>query len=215
MLSDIRAFIFDLDDTLVETEKLNVKLMSEYFSDCWRIRLDNEDRDIVFGHSWQHIYNSIISKYSLPISIHEAKEAVLKRKSFYLRQNKLNLATGADLVIKIPVRKVIVSGSAREEIRMILDNIQISSYFDAFFSSDDYGKSKPEPDGYLMALHYLKLAPSKVLVIEDAISGIEAARKAGIRAVFIKEFAKDDCSSIADFSFQDLKAFYEEFVKSK
>jgi HAD superfamily hydrolase (TIGR01509 family) len=214
MFSEIKGFIFDLDDTLVETEKLNVKLITHYFYDTWKISLDNEDKDIVFGHSWQDIYTFIINKYSLPISIYDAKGAVLKRKNVYLKQNKLTLAKGADLVVKMPVKKVIVSGSAKDEIKMILENINMSEHFDASFSSDDYGKGKPEPDGYLMALEYLNLSPDKVLVFEDAISGIDGAKKAGMTTVFIKEFAKDDCSHIADFSFQDFEVFYKQFMKS-
>ncbi len=63
MFSNIKGFIFDLDDTIVETEQLNVELISDYFQKKWKIRLDLTDKERVFGHSWQHIYHFIINKY--------------------------------------------------------------------------------------------------------------------------------------------------------
>ena len=111
------------------------------------------------------------------------------------------------------MRKVIVSGSGREEIKIITENIQLDRHFEYFLSVDDYKHGKPDPAGFIMALNYLNLAYDEVLAFEDARSGIEAAKKIGIPTVFIKEFAKDDYSSMADFSYETFKAFYDQFVQ--
>ena len=214
MFSEIEGFIFDLDDTIVETEQLNVELISKYFQKVWGIRLDDADKNIVFGHSWQYIYEFIINKYNLPLSIQDVQNSIIEMKRDHLRQNTLHVARGVELLCGLPVKKVIVSGSGKEEIEMVLENINLSHCFHHSFSSDDYEKGKPHPDGFLAALNYLNLAGHKVLAFEDATSGIEAAKKAGIIAVFINEFAKDDCSHIADFSFQDFEVFYKQFIKS-
>jgi HAD superfamily hydrolase (TIGR01509 family) len=213
MFSKIKALIFDLDDTLVETEQLNVELISSYFQEIWDMRLDNIDKEIVFGHSWRDIYRFIITKYDLPMSIYEVQEAILERKRVYLKENTLKVATGVDLVIRLPIRKVIVSGSGREEIKMTVENVNLHHCFERIFSADDYPKGKPEPDGFLSALNYLGLPPDEVLAFEDSESGIEAIKAAGITAVFMKEFARSDCSIIAGYSYENFKAFYENFVK--
>jgi len=213
MLKKIKGFIFDLDDTIVESEQLNVDLISEYFHGTCHIDLDDEDKNVVFGHPWQHIYDFIITKYNLPISIDDVQSGVVKRKKEYLKNHKLKVATGIDLVLGLAVRNVIVSGSGKEEIKIMLENVHLSLYFEHIISADDYEMGKPEPDGFIMALDYLGLAHDEVLAFEDSKSGIEAAKKAGLPTVFIKEFAQEDYSGMSDLSFDHFKSFYDYFLK--
>ncbi len=214
MFSKIKGFIFDLDDTIVESEKLNVELIRDYFQHVWAINLDEKDKDVVFGHSWKYIYSFLIEKYNLPISVYKVQEAVLERKRNHLKKNTLKTANGIRLVLKIPVKKVIVSGSGTEEIEMILRNVKLYPFFDKFFSADDYEKGKPEPDGFIMAMRYLGFNHDEVLAFEDAKSGIEAAKKEKIPTVYMREFAESGFSNIADYSYDNFREFHRTFMNS-
>jgi sugar-phosphatase len=207
----IKGFIFDMDDTLVESEKLNIRLITDYFLDTWKIELDDNDKNLVYGHSWQTIYSEITKKYSLDISIFDVQDAILERKRKFLQKNKLPVAKGIDKVLALPQKKVIVSGSGTKEIQWILENVGILDKFEAFFSIEDYGKGKPEPDGFLMGLSYLELNPDEVIVFEDAKSGILSAKRAGIFSVFIREFAESDCANLADLAFDTFSDFFDFF----
>ncbi|OGH97236.1 MAG: hypothetical protein A2X42_04950 [Candidatus Margulisbacteria bacterium GWF2_38_17] len=213
MLNEINSFIFDLDDTLVESERLNVFLISDYFKGEWELDLDEEDRNIVFGYSWQHIYDFITKKYALPVSIAEVQDDVIARKRNYLSNNKLKVATGLEKVLALPMRKVIVSGSGKDEINIMLENVGLCGSFEALFSVDDYINGKPAPDGFLMALNYLRVARQNVVVFEDSKGGIVSAREAGLTSVFMKEFAVADHSHMADHSFSDFNEFYAYYLQ--
>jgi beta-phosphoglucomutase len=213
MFSGIEGFIFDLDDTIVESEKINIRLINDYFQFTLKIHLDKEDQQIVFGHSWRDIYQILIKKYKLNIMIDDIQEGVLRRKKRFLGKNVLRLATGIRKVLDLPPKKVIVSGSGRGEIEMVLENVNLKDTFDAIFSVDDYIVGKPMPDGYLMALEYLKLDPQKVLGFEDSRSGIQSAQRAGIAAIFIREFANTNCASLADSSFENFEEFHRAFIQ--
>lgn len=213
MFSEIEGFIFDLDDTIVESEKVNIRLINDYFQFMWKINLDKEDQQIVFGYSWRDIYHILIKKYKLGTTIDDIQVEVLRRKKRFLKKNILRLATGIRKVLDLPPQKVIVSGSGRSEIEMVLKNVNLKNTFDAIFSVDDYKVGKPMPNGYLMALEYLKLGPQKVLGFEDSSSGIQAVKRAGIAAIFIREFANRNCAFLADSSFGTFEEFHRAFIQ--
>jgi sugar-phosphatase len=52
-------------------------------------------------------------------------------------------------------------------------------------TADDVARSKPHPDGYLVAAARLRVAPSACVVVEDAPAGIESARAAGMPVIGI------------------------------
>lgn len=206
-----RAFIFDLDDTIVSSERLNVELIQAMFSDNWGIELDEGDKEYIFGHSCEDIYGRLIKKYDLDTSIDiiVSEEMVAKRK--WLSKNILEIAKGIEDVLKLSGEKVIVSGSSGPVIQMSLDNVGLADYFSTFFSSDDYENGKPAPDGFKMAIDYLKVPAEKILAFEDSTSGIRAAKAAGLDCVFIRQFALDDASELADASYENFAVFYQDY----
>ncbi len=84
----------------------------------------------------------------------------------------------------------LVSGAIRKEIELVLNRAKLAEYFQVIVAGDDITTSKPEPDGYLLAVERLNqeypelnLQPSECLVIEDTPAGIAAAKKAGMQVV--------------------------------
>lgn len=210
-MRDIAAFIFDMDDTLIESEALNVRLIGDYFKAVWKLRLDEQDAAFVYGHSWQDIYNHLIKKYELASTINDIQLGVMGFKQTYLQCHRLNVASGLLPVLALPPRKVIVSGSGKQEIEIMLSNAGLAHHFETTFSVDEYEKGKPDPAGFVMALNYLGLRPEQALVFEDSRSGLQSARNAGVRSVFLREFADQDHSAHADLTFVDFQQFYEYY----
>jgi len=124
-------------------------------------------------------------------------------KKEYLKIHPPKVATGVFDVLSLPVKKCVVTGNGREEAILMLESCNLTRYFDAIFSVDDYIESKPSPVGFLTAINHFRVKPENTIVFEDSESGIIAAKKAGAIACFIKEFAYKDCSSLADFSFEN------------
>jgi sugar-phosphatase len=59
-------------------------------------------------------------------------------------------------------------------------------------TADDLEKGKPDPQGYLTAARKLNVQPQDAIVLEDALSGIEAARRAGMRCIALRTTAASD-----------------------
>lgn len=81
---------------------------------------------------------------------------------------------------------VVASGGLRSIIERTLDTIGLRAYFDAVVTSEDVVRGKPEPDIFLAAAERAGVAAKDCVVYEDSPSGLEAARRAGMRAVDVR-----------------------------
>lgn len=79
----------------------------------------------------------------------------------------------------------LVTGALKQEVELILEKASLAQYFSIIVAGDELSISKPEPDGYLLAIEDLHLQSSECLAIESTYVGIEAAKKAQIQVVGI------------------------------
>lgn len=82
----------------------------------------------------------------------------------------------------------VASGGVRRIVQMQLDHIGIGDWFDAIVTADDVARHKPEPDVFLEAARRLGVPPAQCLVYEDGDLGIEAARRAGMDCIDVRQF---------------------------
>jgi HAD superfamily hydrolase (TIGR01509 family) len=74
----------------------------------------------------------------------------------------------------------LVTSGSRATIDISLDRLGMAGWFDPLITADDVTQAKPDPQGFLLALDRSQVPASEALVFEDAESGFEAARRAGI-----------------------------------
>ena len=98
-------------------------------------------------------------------------------------------------------------GSSSKNAKFILQRIGLSDYFDAVSDGTNISRSKPDPEVFLKAAEYLGLAPSDCLVVEDAVSGVEAAHAGGMKAAAVGDAADRGCGDFILSRFADLLAY--------
>jgi len=81
----------------------------------------------------------------------------------------------------------VVSGSNRESIKKSLTAVGLLDRFPTLVGSEDYTRSKPAPDAFLVAAERLGIAPKDCLVFEDTVMGIEGATAAGMASVKVPQ----------------------------
>jgi beta-phosphoglucomutase len=107
---------------------------------------------------------------------------------------KLPLYVGLDdLIFKVRSRNLklgLVSDAIRKEISVVLERAKLGEYFRVIVAGDDIATSKPEPDGYLLAIERLNqeytdlnLQACECLVIENTLAGIQAGKRAGMQVL--------------------------------
>ena len=86
--------------------------------------------------------------------------------------------------IKDNALRIAVGTSApQENVELILDELGIRKQLDAVVTAEDVERGKPDPEVFLLAAQRCNVAPTRCVVFEDAVAGIEAARAAGMRCV--------------------------------
>lgn len=86
-------------------------------------------------------------------------------------------------------RLALVSSGSRATIDISLARLGLTNWFEPLITADDVTAAKPDPQGFLMALDQTEVTAEAALVFEDADSGFEAARRAGIEAIDARQLA--------------------------
>ncbi|KTD56755.1 HAD-superfamily hydrolase [Legionella santicrucis] len=108
-----------------------------------------------------------IARYTL--LIHESKELPI---TLGLRQYLIGIQDKQKIAI--------CSAATQQEINTVLAKIKLPCDFNTIVTTEDVIRTKPSPEGYLLAAKKLGISPEKCLVFEDSPHGIEAAKSAGM-----------------------------------
>ena len=180
----IRGILFDLDGTLIDSERETAEAMARALERRAGIAIEQYDRDFIIGRSWIAIYDSLKARYpQLAWTRAETIANVADVRGEVLAELGLTVLPGVRdaLAWTSPLRRALVTGSSRLEVEQVLPHLLpfLGRHFDTIVAAEDVARSKPAPDGYLMAIAALGLSPRDCLVVEDSEAGITAGRDAG------------------------------------
>lgn len=96
-------------------------------------------------------------------------------------------------------RLAVCSNAVRESVVMMLERSGILGYFELVVSNEDVSNPKPHPEIYTETCRRMGLTPSRVVVVEDAPHGIEAARRAGAIVCEVSGFPEVDWKRVGGF----------------
>lgn len=92
------------------------------------------------------------------------------------------------------MRMAIVTSSQRQHFDTMHANIGLTGYFEFVLAREDYGKTKPDPEPYLLALQRLGMRAEHCVAVEDSERGLAAARAANLRCLVIPNEITQSCS---------------------
>jgi HAD superfamily hydrolase (TIGR01509 family) len=92
----------------------------------------------------------------------------------------------------------VASNSWRENIHTVLETSDLASCFGALTGKEDVTRPKPHPEPYLRTARALGVAAAACTVIEDSDLGLEAARRAGMRAIAVPNSLPPERLALAD-----------------
>lgn len=184
-----RAILFDLDGTLVNTERENAEAMARALKTGCGIEISQAVREFVTGHSWVGIYRRVRAEHpALSWTVDELIAATARERDALFEQNGMEILPGAREAVSrfAHVARGLVTGSSRVEALQSLTHLGFLDTFDVFFAAEDVPTSKPDPQGYLNAARALGVAADECLVVEDSSAGIGAGVAAGAKVVAVR-----------------------------
>lgn len=207
----IKAFIFDLDGTLLDSEILWVEAIEDFIRERDPTVTRDYATSIVYGRSWHDIYKDICGRLAdLDMSILDMQVALRPYFDRLSQTRDIRILSSVELLraLSADFPVCIVSGSPRDEIRDGVALMGIGDRLIFYLGAEDYAPGKPDPACFLTAADRLGLPPVECLVFEDSAAGVLAAKRAGMACVGLaREGRPPQDLSCADLVLSDLAGF--------
>ena len=213
MLNDIKAAIFDLDGTLVDSMWVWAQIDIDYLKQKGYSMPENLRSEIVhLSFSQTAIYFK--EKFNLDDSIEKISKD-WHDMAFNHYSNNVKLKLGVkDFLNNLKSLKIKIALATSNSIPLLeacLKNNGIYDYFDSITTTDEVSNGKDCPDVYLLAADKLGINPKDCLVFEDILPAIQGAKAANMKVIAVKDDecldSKEDLLKYADkyiYSFQEL-----------
>jgi beta-phosphoglucomutase family hydrolase len=192
------AIIFDMDGTLIESTE------ADYIA--WKKLFEEYGIDLTFEKYYPLLGKKSVDVISSQLKLDgEAVDYALAKKLFYykeyVKQNGVPSVPLANELVQYCSRHFIIglaTSSRMEKMNMMMEQQGLKNYFKAIVTGGEVHHGKPAPDIFLLAAEKLQVDPQKCLVFEDTISGIRAAKNAGMKCIAISTTHKRDELTEAD-----------------
>lgn len=188
----VEAILWDNDGVLVDTECL--------FFESTRRTLDTIGIQLGLEQFIELSMRQGRSAFDLAVERGCSKERVAKLKrerdrvySAMLRKQMRVLPGVAETLKSLHgrMRMAVVTSSQRQHFEVMHADIGLMEYFEFVLAREDCGKTKPNPEPYLLALERLGMRAENCVAVEDSERGLGAARAAGLRCLVIpNEFTR-------------------------
>lgn len=182
----IKAVIFDIDGTLVDSVDLHAQAWKEAF-ECYGHKIPFEEVRQQIGKGGDQLMPVFLSEEELKEYGDELEQyrGELFKRDFRPRVKAFPGVRELFLRIREDGKRIVLASSAKgDELETNKEIARIKDLVEEETSSDDAEKSKPHPDIFEAALSKLKnISASEAIVIGDTPYDAEAARKAGLRTI--------------------------------
>ncbi len=212
------AVIFDMDGVISDTERLHGIAESEMLAG-YGIRVTvQEMSDRFAGVPEKNVWEILFREHGIAPppqkTLADTKFALLSTISM----NNVQAIPGSiELIKELKDARIpcgIASSSRHEFIDIVTNELKIRDWFNVICSGTEVKNGKPAPDIFLFTAKKLKVAPNQCIVIEDASSGVTAAKAAGMMCIGFKPASSGQDLSMADVVVTDLREINLDRLRS-
>lgn len=202
----LKGVIFDMDGVVVNTVPLHFRAWKKMFSKYRKTFTFKDYKLKVDGIPRMDGAREILPD----LSKKELEKAASKKQKYFMEflkkegvkvyRDALHLIMNLE---KNKIKRAVISSS--KNCLYILKKAKLNKFFDVIISGNDIARGKPYPDIFLLAAKRLRCKPSACVVIEDALLGITAAKRAKMCAVGVDRYRKPARLKQADLIVHNLK----------
>jgi beta-phosphoglucomutase len=194
----LKAVLFDFNGVIINDESIHELLIKQILIEENLTLKKGELNQVCLDKCDRAILRELLASRGRVKSEDDLTVLLNRKAAMYAieveKREKLPLYAGLDdLIFQVRSRNLklgLVSDAIRKEISLVLEHAKLTEYFKVIVAGDDIATSKPEPDGYLLAVERLNqeytdlnLQPCECLVIEDTPAGVQAGKRAGMQVL--------------------------------
>lgn len=181
----IEAVIFDMDGTLIDSTYADFLAWQKLFL-CYEKSFTYQEYMPLLG-----IKSFEVVKEYLPVKNDDEIRDTLAKKLVFFRdvintQGIKPIPFAEDFLKELKQLNVTIAlatSSRRAKMEMVMEKVGLGSYFEVIVTGSEVPNGKPAPDIFLRTAEKISVEPAHCLVFEDAVMGVAAAKKAGMRCV--------------------------------
>lgn len=210
------AAIFDMDGVIIDSNPYH-KISLRQFCEKYGFHLTDEELiNRIYGRTnkeWIANLFGALSKEELT-RYGEEKESLFRE----VYKNDIRALTGLPEFLKslkqnnIPI--AIGTSAPRSNVDFVLSHTGLGDYFSAILDESNVEQGKPNPEIYLKVAAKLGYEPSRCVVFEDSLSGVESARRAGAKVVGVATTHSFEELGHTDFIIKDFSDLDPSFLFS-
>ena len=180
----LRAAIFDMDGVIVDSHPAHKKTWRKFLEllgkdiDEERLNfiMEGRKRDEILRHFLGDLSDEQVQ------ALGHQKEQLFREESTDMKAID-GLRGFLEQLSEAKIRLAVASSGSNGRVNYVLDLLDLRHYFQAIVTGDQVTHGKPDPTIFRVACGQLSVQPSETLVFEDSVSGIRAAKAAGMRCV--------------------------------
>ena len=182
-----KAVIWDMDGVIADTAPYHFKAWQHVFQKRG-VNFTEADFRRIFGQRNDTIVRKVLGEglsTSEVDTITSEKEKAFRRS---VRQHIKPLPGAITLIKSLKENGfslALASSAPAENIQLILKGLDIGNCFQAIVWGREVREGKPSPQAFLLAAQKLGVVPENCIVIEDAVAGVTAAKRAGMRCLAV------------------------------
>jgi HAD superfamily hydrolase (TIGR01509 family) len=197
----LRGVVFDMDGVVIDSHPMHRAAWRTFLEALGKTVNDSELDIILDGGKREEILKHFLGKLT--------KEQIIeygRLKDEILRNDVTPLEPMTGVVELLEslraagTRLALATSATRHRVLRTLEELELSHYFENVVTGDDVAAGKPDPAIYLLAASRMKERPDSLLAVEDAVSGVKAARSAGMRCLGIAHNGRADSLRLAGAS---------------
>ena len=188
-LAGKKAFLFDLDGTLVDSMWMWGAIDVEYLGK-FGLTCPPDLQKAIEGMSFSETAAYFNKRFALEASLEEIKADWISMSiEKYRSQVPPKPGTEAFLswAAKQNIKMAVCTSNGREMVDAVLSSLNLARYFDCIITGCEVAAGKPSPDIYLEAARRMKVSPEECAVFEDVPAGILAGKRAGMEVFAVED----------------------------
>lgn len=182
-----RAFIFDMDGTLVDNMRFHTEAWGKMLAENGVAMNAHDFMVKTAGKTNREILPTVFGDISDEKidELGKRKELIYQELFLPHRQAVNGAVEFLGTAKKLGIRTAVASAAPVSNVDYILDGLDLRKFFDAVTTAEDVTNGKPDPEFFLKSAEKLNVAPENCIVFEDAVGGFEAAHRARMKSIGI------------------------------
>jgi len=201
------GLIFDVDGVIADTEPVNAKVTIKVFEDMFGLKgVKPEDFAEGIGRGAEKYVKAAADVHGLHLTDEQIKAAAQLREQYLIKAMQEEPLPAFPGVLELmnkalqrqDFRLAIATSASLELSRSILESAKVPYQKMVYVTGSEIKRKKPDPELFLVAASRMGILPKNCVVFEDAPSGVQAAKAAGVKCIAVTNSTTAENLSQAD-----------------